>query len=264
MGRHHGFIALALALVVSACGSDVPPSASQQNDTVFQYSTLNALLNGLYDGEMTIGEVAQYGDMGLGTIHGIDGELIALDGAFYSAHGDGSVTRLTDDVKTPFAVVATFNPDKQAALDVGLNYQALQDVTDKLIRAPNHFQAIRIDGVFRTLKLRSEPKQKPPYRPLADVLKNEQVVFDYEKIAGTMIGFRMPAFIAGLNVPGYHFHFVSEDRTKGGHVLELEVASGTILIDELHRFEMALPGTDSFQAVNLGGTRESEVNAVER
>ncbi len=264
MPRRLSLSILAAAFALAACGADDAPAPQPVMDTVFQYSTVNALLSGLYDGDMTLAELAAKGDTGLGTINGIDGELIVLDGKFYSALANGTVRELKPEDKTPFAVVAHFRPERQAGLPDGLDYKSLQSLTDQLVQAPNHLQVIRIDGTFPEMKVRSEPKQSPPYRPLAEVLEDEQVVFELENVTGSMIGFRMPSYVAGINVPGYHFHFITDDRKQGGHVLDLELSSGTIKIDDVSNFEMVLPTSAAFQGVKLGGDRMDEIDAVER
>src|SRR5207249_10961718 len=81
-----------------------------RRDTLVQYSTINALLTGVYDGDMTFGELRRHGDFGLGTFNALDGEMIALDGRYYQITADGAVKPVRDDVRTPFAVVTHFYP----------------------------------------------------------------------------------------------------------------------------------------------------------
>ena len=139
--------------------------------------------------------------------------------------------QLTSADKTPFVVLARFKPEHEAGLPEGLAYRALQKLMDRLLISGNDMHAIRIDGTFKTMTVRSEPKQSPPYRPLAQVLKDEEVTFELENVTGSMIGFHLPDYLGGLNVPGYHFHFISEDRSQGGHVVAFETQSGRLQID---------------------------------
>ena len=39
---------------------------------------------------------------------------------------------------------------------------------------------------------------------------------------------RSPAWVGGLNVPGYPGNFLSDDRTVGGHVLDCRVREGWV------------------------------------
>ena len=87
------------------------------------------------------------------------------------------------------------------------------------------FYAVMIQGEFSYVKTRSVPAQEKPYPPLAEVTKN-QPTFEFTDVTGTMVGFRCPPYVTGINVPGYHLHFLTDDRTAGGHLLEFTVAPG--------------------------------------
>ncbi len=247
---------LVLALAFGALAGERP-------DTLFQYSTINALLHGLYDGDMTFAELARHGDVGLGTLNRLDGELVMLEGTFYQVRTDGRAYPVAPGMATPFAVVTFFDADKTLPLPGGLSYKDLRALLEGAVANANHFQAFRIDGLFRSMKVRSVPAQTRPYRPLAKVVEG-QAVFDYRGVKGTLIGFRTPPYVAGLNIPGYHFHFLSEDRSRGGHVLDLVTASGTIEVDEIADFRMALPHLPGFAAADLTGKRERELEKVEK
>lgn len=82
--------------------------------------------------------------------------------------------------------------------------------------------------------------------PLAEALA-EQVVFEQQDISGDMIGFRLPQYLAGANVAGYHFHFLSTDRQVDGHVLDCEAGEVTVSFDAIEMVQMAVPQTAGFQ-----------------
>jgi len=76
---------------------DCHPGYSQlspKSNTLFQTSTISALLEGVYDGETTYKALKQYGDFGLGTFDGLDGEMIGLEGKFYQVKADGLLIQL--------------------------------------------------------------------------------------------------------------------------------------------------------------------------
>jgi len=252
--------AILLIFVFLACGvargEDRPP-------TLFQYSTINALLHGLYDGDLTFEELAAHGSFGIGTVNRLDGEMVALDGVFYQVRADGRAYRAAPDAMTPFAVVTDFAPDREAPLGEGLGFGDLEERIDATIGSPNRFVAIRVDGVFRNMKVRSVPAQTPPYKPLADVIAG-QVVFELADVSGTMVGFRMPDYMSTLNVPGYHFHFLTDDRTRGGHVLDFETVNGRIALAEIDDFRLSLPGDPAFADADLAGDRKDEIEKVEK
>jgi acetolactate decarboxylase len=197
-------------------------SAEREPHVLFQASTIGALLEGAYDGDLCFAELAEHGDLGLGTLNGLDGEMIALDGCFYRADVDGAVSEIDGATRTPFAVVTRFEPTVDVARDGPLSHAELLAWLDQLTPAGVPSCAVRLDGRFDLVRARSVPRQQPPYRPLAEVVA-EQHVFELRDAAGTMVGFRFPAYAEGIEVGGYHLHFISEDRKRGGHVLDSRV-----------------------------------------
>jgi acetolactate decarboxylase len=190
----------------------------REHHVLFQASTIGALLDGAYDGDLSFAELAAHGDLGLGTLNRLDGEMIALDGEFLRADVEGRIHLVAPEAKTPFAVVTRFEPTVDAALEGPLDHEALLARLDELVPAGASSCAVRLDGRFELVRARSVPAQEPPYRPLTEVVAGQNV-FELRDVAGTMVGFRFPAYAEGIEVAGYHLHFVSEDRERGGHVL---------------------------------------------
>lgn len=244
-------------------GAATVAHAENGGDDIVQYATITSLLEGVYDGEMTVAALRRFGDHGIGTFNNLDGEMVQLDGDVYQVTVDGRVHAVAPEMKTPFAVVTMFDADRNAPLPSGLGYDALKAHLDDLVANPNILQAIRIDGVFASVKVRSVPAQTPPYRPLVEVIK-DQGVFLFSNIAGTLVGFRIPEYMASLNVPGYHLHFISDDRRLGGHVLDVTTDRGRIAIDESTEFRMLLPKTDAFAGVNIRSHDADALDAVEK
>ena len=151
--------------------------AGREPHVLFQASTIAALLEGAYEGDLSFAELAEHGDLGLGTLDGLDGEMIALEGRFYRADVDGNVAEVAAETKTPFAVVAGFTPSLDLELDGALEHDELLAELDRLIPADAVSCAIRIDGHFELVRARSVPRQSPPYRPLIEVVA-EQHVFE--------------------------------------------------------------------------------------
>lgn len=192
--------------------------AGHEPHVLFQASTIGALLDGAYEGDLSFAELAEHGDLGLGTLNGLDGEMVAIDGRFYRADVDGAVNEIDEAALTPFAVVTRFEPTIDVARDGPFDHDGLLHWFDDLLPVDAASCAIRVDGHFDSVRARSVPRQQPPYRPLTEVVA-EQHVFELRDVAGSMVGFRFPAYAEGIEVGGYHLHFLSEDRTRGGHVL---------------------------------------------
>ena len=237
---------------------------SENNDVLFQTSTINALLKGVYDGDITFQELKQHGDFGLGTINALDGEMIGLEGKFYQIRTDGISYPINDSMKTPFAVVTFFEPDKSVWLDEAANsYEQLRGHLDNLLPTKNIFYAIKIEGVFEYIKTRSVPKQNKPYPPLVEVVKN-QSTFEFHNTEGAIVGFWCPAYVEGVNVIGYHFHFITEDRKAGGHLLECRMQNVIIEIDYTSDFYMVLSQSGGFYEVDLTKGKQKELEKVEK
>ena len=254
---------LALLCVSLTSVAGCSPAVQLDRDTIFQTSTIGALMKGIYDGQMTVGELRRYGDFGLGTFDALDGEMVELDGKFYQIKADGSVYAVPDSIKTPFAAVTFFDNDKAVNLDTKLDLNGLQTYIDTLLPGVNLFYAVKIDGKFSYMKTRSIPAQVKPYPLLADAVK-EQQVFEFKDVEGTIIGFRCPPYIEGVNVPGYHFHFLDKDRKKGGHVLDCTTSGVTIVVDKTAGMLMELPDTPAFNRLNLGAGAPEGLKQVEQ
>ncbi|VAX34512.1 Alpha-acetolactate decarboxylase [hydrothermal vent metagenome] len=234
-----------------------------QTDTLTQISTIDALLIGIYDGEMTIGELKQYGDFGLGTFNGLDGEMLVLDGRFYQITSDGVVRQPDINTKTPFAAITYFETDQKFILQPDTTFRSFEKQMDSLIPTPNIFYAIRIEGVFRKVKTKSVPRQKKPYRSLKEIAK-DQPTFDFKDIEGTIVGFRCPDYMKGINVPGYHLHFLTRDGKAGGHVLEFTVQKAVAKIDQTSKFFLILPDDREFYGADLSKDKQADLKQVEK
>ena len=250
--RNISWILMVAFISAAIIGCQISQSADENKDILFQYSTLGALLEGVYDGEMTYAEINQHGDFGLGTFNALDGEMIAIDQQVYQIKADGIAYRVSDELKTPFAVVTFFEPDDTLLIDETIDCEALKDYVDSKLPTENIPYAIKVDGIFSYMKTRSVPRQEKPYPELLDVLE-EQPIYEFQEIEGVMVGFRLPSYMEGANAPGYHFHFITEGRDAGGHVLECQSQDVVVEIDYTDEWYTVLPEDDAFYDVDMSG-----------
>ncbi len=230
---------------------------------LFQSSTLQALMAGVYDGDLTFQELARHGDFGLGTFEGLDGEMIALEGVFYQIKADGRVYPVAGSMKTPFAEVTFFKAGRTHMIEKPMDLRQLLEYVDRLLSSPNLPYAVRIDGLFPYVKTRSVPRQQKPYPPLAAAAA-KQAVFELANVKGVIVAFRHPAYLAGVNLPGYHCHFITADRRAGGHLLDCRVEGATVAVDVLPNFWLRLPESGGFSRTDLTGDRRQELEKVEK
>jgi acetolactate decarboxylase len=253
-----------LCLLVLLCGpAPSAPRPQVARGALFQTSTISALMAGLDDGDLTFGELRRHGDFGLGTLDALDGEMVALDGDYYQVRSDGHVYRVPDAARTPFAVVKWFHAERTIPLQDAGSLADLERMLDAAIASPNVCTAIRIDGYFERVTTRSVPRQSRPYPPLATAAK-AQKTFDLRDVEGTMVGFRTPESLEGVNVPGYHFHFLTAGRRAGGHVLACSFRRARAGLDTALSLEIRLPATPEFARANLSGQSREDLDRAER
>lgn len=229
----------------------------------FQASTLRALLDGAYDGDVTFAELARRGDFGIGTLNGCDGEMIALDGRFLRADVEGEISEVPPEARTPFAVLTFFEPRHRLAVPPGAGFDELCATIDAQVGEEAIVHAIRAEGRFTSVRCRSVPKQSKPYRPLAEVIAGQRV-FDLTDLHGSMVGFRFPSYLEGIEVGGYHLHFIDADRSRGGHVLGSRSTGLRARLDPSKDLHIELPPQVDLADPDLAGATHAAVERIER
>jgi acetolactate decarboxylase len=230
---------------------------------LFQTSTIEALLDGNYEGDVSFAELEDRGDFGLGTFDALDGEMIALDGDFYQVRADGRAYAVDRRRKTPFAVVTFFEPDLSRALSTMRDFTTFCAYLDRVVENRAVCYAIRVDGSFDYVKTRSVPRQHKPFPPLVEVVKH-QPTFEFDRLRGSLVGFRFPNRVGGLNVAGYHFHFISEDMRVGGHLLECRIAHGELRIDREADLQLELPAGVAVASPGMTAEKKDALNRAEK
>ncbi len=255
-------IIIVLAAVVSVLwAGNEPPSMDRE--TLYQVSTIDALQVGVFDGIQAVGELKQHGDFGIGTFDALDGEMIVLGGLVYQATADGHVLSVPDNLTTPFATVTYFDRDFSLATDEPMNFTGFNIAMTDHLPTENMVYAVRMHGTFPSMKVRAIPAQQKPYPTLSEAAGN-QSVYSYTNATGFVVGCFTPVFFEGLNVVGYHLHFLSDDRQTGGHILDFAVPAGTVVeYDITPEFTMVLPTSGDFTQVDLSQDLTEELAEVE-
>lgn len=234
---------------------------------MYQVSTLNALLLGYTRKVVSVEELLENGDTGLGTFENIDGEMIMVDGHCYRAADDGTVTEMPPEKGVPFASVSFLIGSRKFELDAVENIDALKSLLNLKIEEGfglNSMHMVRIDGFFEMVDARSENGLKSQHVELKDILNLNQKSFTFSNVQGTLVCLYYPDYMAGINAAGWHFHFVSEDRSKGGHVFNVVMKKGTAILDKISKIEMQLPWEASFDTYALTSVSQKDVKKVEQ
>jgi acetolactate decarboxylase len=244
---HHGFRSWARTILSHRYAARYAPAAASE---VYQTSTMAALLDGIYDGDVTIAELLAHGDFGLGTFNGLDGEMIILDGRCYHLHADGKATIAVGTDRTPFAAVTYFKPEITIPIPSPAARPEVTSLIDTAIKTANLIQAIRIEGTFSQVRTRTVTAQARPYPPMTEATANEPIT-NFSGIDGTLAGYRTPDYEQGISVAGYHLHFIDESRTCGGHCLDFEIRTGEIKVSTSAELHLSLPQNAAFLTADL-------------
>lgn len=228
---------------------------SPGRDVFYQVSTIQALSAGDYNGRASLCGIKKHGDFGIGTFQGLDGEMLALDGVFYQVKVNGKAYPVTQASGIPFAQVTFFEADQTFSIGREMDYAELSRYLDTLLASRNIFYAVKITGKFKYVKVRSVARQSQPYPGLKEALKGQKV-FEYRDIKGTLVGWRSPGCADKIGVAGYHLHFISEDRKKGGHLLDCITSDVSAELDATADFYLSLPGNTEFLDLDLESTGE--------
>jgi acetolactate decarboxylase len=233
----------------------------RKGHTLYQVSTATALVEGIYQGAVRVGTLREHGDLGLGTFENLDGEMVIVDGHFFQVRSDGAVRECDDDVLSPFAVITWFAPEEAVTLAQCSDLHHLTSRFDILRPSDNFFFALRVDGHFDYVHTRAmcRTEEGVPLVQAAAV----QPEFELHDVSGTLVGFWTPEYAKTLNVPGYHLHFVSADRTSGGHLLQCRGTNLRLQIQREGDYHIALPETEDFFKADLRRDPAAELAQAE-
>ena len=224
-------------------------------------SPVNALVQGILREDKTLSHILERGDFGLGTFNDLDGEMVVLDGVFYQLRSDGTALIASGNTQSPYACVTHFKPAIVGSLDTCQSFAGLQSYIDTLLLSKNLIYAIKVTGQFLTLRARSVPKQDA-YRPLVEVA-HDQIEFNFENVAGTLVGFWTPDFMHSVTVPGYHLHFLTDDREHGGHLLECQATEMRIELQAIDQLVLDLPHSIEYLSASLDQDTMADLNKAE-
>lgn len=230
--------------------SPLPAGSDDDRDVMYQVSTLGALQVGLLQPAASLRDLHAHGDFGLGTFVGLNGEMVVDRATIFQVPFSGKARVAPASWETPFAMVTFFDDDRRFTVTKRVDATGLGKAIDRRLATKNIFYAVRVTGTFRYVQTRSVPKQTPPYDALADVVA-QQRTFDLRSVTGTMVGIRSPQYVGSLNVPGYHWHFISKNGAAGGHVLALDAKNLTVAVDATRRWTVRLPDTKAFDRADV-------------
>lgn len=232
-----------------------------EDNHIYQYSLLNALMDGVSETGISVAKLISKGNQGLGTFARMNGELLFLDGKVYQLQAEGNIREADESDQIPFAVSTQFVSEQTRQVEL-TDKGAVDGILDSFNdHAKNLFMSYRIIGRFAYLKCRTVRGQEFKGQPLSELGK-KQSVETYEDIEGTVIGFRTPKNWQGFGVAGEHLHFINHARTAGGHILEMRAKEVEMQMAVASNVHVELPTSDDFNAAKLV-TDDAGVKEVE-
>lgn len=203
---------------------------------------------------ITVEELLQHGDTGLGTYTDVNGEMILVDGRCYRANANGVVEKVPHNTGISFGAAAFLKKERCEEISKPVNMKELISFLDVKIEEKfglNSMHMVQIDGYFDEVHARSEEPYHSQHIALKDILNKTQKDFVFHKLKGTLICAYFPDYLDGINESGWHMHFVSEGRTLGGHVFEIWMKNGKAFIDKIQNLQIQLPTEPSFDTYSL-------------
>jgi len=233
--------------------------ACSARDATFQLSLAHVLLDGGYDGVTTIGEVLPAGDHGLGTVDRLDGELVIVDAEPWRVDHTGQAMLLALDTLTPFAVLTTMHSPTRTRI-AGGDLDAVMNEVNRITDDHTGVIAIRLEGTFRHVVLRSVRAQHPPYRPFAEVCATDEVRWEHERFEGVFVGFCFPDLETPDIISGLHLHGLDDARSTGGHNYALVVDDAELSVETSREIAVTLPDRSMIELLEM----PSELRSAQR
>ncbi len=210
-----------------------------QKNTVYQVSTAQYLISGNAEGHNNLNKITRYGDFGIGAINHYNGEMIVCNKKVFIANYYGNVKKVTDSDLSPFYIITPFEPDKEYSIRNSNQEKTFELLTEKFLSA-DLIYAIKITGKFDSVLLRSGKEQQKPYPDFKQIIENSNT-YKKENISGTMIGFYFPEPFEKVSTSHFHFHFIDNEETIGGHVCNFYINDAKAYLNEKANLNIVLP-----------------------
>ena len=243
------FLLISLLLL---CGCSL-----ENKDIIIHYSVLKALDNGVLEGDLKVSELKELGDFGLGTFNKMNGEMIISDHVVYRVSPDGKIVQPDDQTLIPYSIVTFYHQDDTLSISGDITYPILKAYAASRIPSQNLFYAFRITGNFEYIKCGGANLKEKPYDKTLNQMLSDRPLYEGKDIKGTLVGFWCPEYIGDINTEGFHLHFISEDHSLGGHLMEFKARSLNIGYDIKSGYKILLPDTKIFREAHF---REEAVN----
>lgn len=239
-------------------------ATNKKHNKLYQYGVADAFVGGLYKGTLLLKDVKLKGDFGLGAPDMLDGELTMLNGKVYQTKATGETVEPDKDFKTSMFFTTFFKADTVFSIDNPIGEKALLAELSEKLTNKNGMYAIKITGKFDHIRTRAFPPVKSEPFPVITTIFDTQKFFEFSDTEGTLIGYHLPEYLNGINSKGFHFHFLSTDKSQGGHVLDFTAKNLKIEIAKVKSFELDIPTDKDFQNFKFESKNNEALKRVEQ
>lgn len=219
-------------------------------DGVTQLALAHVLLDGGYDGVATLAELLPSGDHGLGAADKLDGEVVVVDGTPWRVPHTGVAEVMPPSSPVPFLVLTSMEAPRTVRLRDASRDDVVAAIADLAGRG-DVIAAVRLEGSFSSVVVRSVPGQTQPYRPISEVLATDEVRWRHPTFEGVFVGFSFPDFGTTAVIPGLHLHGLDTGRTTGGHNHELHVTDAQLSVSTTRSVGIALPDRSMVELLSM-------------
>jgi acetolactate decarboxylase len=87
---------------------------------------------------------------------------------------------------------------------------------------------------------------------------------DLSRLSFINVTMPSPGFSSAFSILGYHFHFLSQDRLHGGHLLSCSAGALWLRMERLTDFHLALPADEGFLRADLSRNAAAELAYAEQ
>ena len=234
---------------------------------MFQVASLQSLMQGYTRPVISVGELLQHGDTGLGTFENVNGEMITIDGHCFQADAKGNASEISLDAGVPFSSLSFLHPCREFEAGSFDDIEQLKTFLDVKIEEDfglNSMHVVRIDGHFPKICARSESGLRAQHVTLKEILADNQTEFFFDDINGSLVCIYYPDYMDGINASGWHLHFISDDRKFGGHVFDLSMTKGKVYLKKINQIHIQFPTDAAFDTYSLKAVSNEDVKQVEQ
>lgn len=205
---------------------------------LYQYAPITKIITGDFMSGWWFRDIlAPKVNFGLGTFTHLDGELVLVDGHAWQCTKKYGVQPVTLTSKTPFASVCDFIPTHNWDVQ-GLDTAGIALFLSKQKLPTDYIWAIKITGVFKSIHLRVVTKQSKSVS--LNQAEQNQYEMKLDASTGTLVGFWAPTFMSQIIATGFHFHYINQTKTQGGHALFYQIDQAQISWGKITKVHLTL------------------------